>query len=531
MSIENTARIIKTIPATVSNAYNKVQIANRKIRQCAYARVSTNSKEQLTSYETQCKYYNDILSKQPNTEYVGIFTDEAKSGKSINGRPGFQEMLKQCYSGKIDRIVTKSVSRFARNMVECLKTARELKERGITVYFESQGIDTKNEASFTILAMLAAIAEEDIRTMSSNIKWGVQKRYAEGKVHMSGTMYGYRIKKGKFILVEQEAQIIKELYEEFLKGKTINELAKQLYAKNIKSPRGKDKWMASTIINILQNEKYKGEVILQKTYKTDVLGKRQINCGQQDKYEVKNNHLPIVSKKLFDAVQTEFRNRELSKIEGTKTSSRYSSQYAFSTLIECSECGTKFRRHAQTHADKKVIVWVCANHQLHRDKCKMKPIKETAIEDAFVRAINEIVANKGNFIEQVLNNIKQVVKDTNLDDLVALKKELDKKQDELIQLNKISKQQQYVDDKTQEQALNLMDEITALNNNIKLLNDKKETKDLLELKLKEMKKLISNIYENFDASVFKCLIAKILVITNKRITFIFKTGIQIEQEI
>lgn len=531
MNTGNTARIIREIPATISVGI-QTHSTKQKIRECAYARVSTDSEEQLSSYEAQCNYYERTLKNKPNTEYVGLFCDEAKSGKSISGRSGFRDMLAACRAGKIDRIVTKSVSRFARNLVECVNTVRELKEMGVTVFFESQGIDTKDPSSNLILTICAALAEEDIRTMSSNIKWGVSKRYAEGKVHMSGTMYGYRIKKGKFEIVSSEAIVIKQIFNDYLKGLTIRQIGKKLMSQGIPTPKGKKEWIHSTIKTILTNEKYKGDLILQKTYKTDVLSKRQKNNGQLKKYEIENNHLPIIEKDIFDSVQVEMKHRNLEKVGiGDESKYRYSSQYPFSTMIECGECGTKFRRYAQTHDDKKVIVWVCVKHQKDKTQCTMKPIKEKAVEDAFVQSLNHMVANRDKFINLLQDNIKEVLSQNRINDLGAIKKELRLKESEILQLTKQANTKQGVNSNEEQKALRIIEEIKNLQSNITKIEEAKETHNLLKIRLKELKQILNDTFETFNKDVFLALVDKILVITNKRIRFIFKCGIQIEQEI
>jgi hypothetical protein len=278
-----------------------------------------------------------------------------------------------------------------------MQLARELKNKGITIYFESQGLDTKDESSFVILSILAALAEEEIRTISNNVKWGIHKRYKEGKVHMSGRMCGFKINNGKFTLIPEEVGIVQQICKDYLDGLTVRQITNKLDKAGVPTPfaeikrkkmlkEGKPytppKWQHTTVMSILTNEKYTGDVILGKTFKVDVLSQRQENNGQRDKYEVQNNHPAIIDRQTWNAVQAEIARREYEKISLSDERTRYSSHYPLSTKLECAECGAKFRRHSQIHGDIKVHIWVCMLHQKQRDKCSMKPIKEEVVEGA-----------------------------------------------------------------------------------------------------------------------------------------------------
>lgn len=530
MSIEDTARlteqlqpprVIREIPAFKT----AMTVLNSIVREAAYARVSTDSEEQQNSYKLQKRYYEDEIKNKPRTEFAGLYCDE-ESGKSIRGRKGFQELIKDCYAGKIDRIITKTVSRFARNMVECMTLARELKNRGITIYFESQGLDTKDESSFVILSILAALAEEEIRTISNNVKWGIHKRYKEGKVHMTGRMCGYKIKGGKFTIIPEEVDTVRQIFNGYLAGLTIRQIKTKLESQGIPTPRGKMRWQHTTILSMLQNEKYTGDVILGKTFKVDVLSQRQVNHGQRDKYEVLNNHQGIIDKSIFLAVQAELQRREYEKTNLSNERTRYSSHYPLSTKVECAECGTKFRRHSQQHGEKRVDIWVCIHHQKNRTECKMKPIKEQAVEEAFLKVLNELVADRQKIMANLDQSVRNIIERTPLKNPADLEKQLRTVELQLVEVGKHSPQteeHQATTSKLLERQKQLLEEIGVAQRT-------KGTHDLLNERVKEIRKVIRLPYFEYHGDIFRSLIEKVIVKDKKTLRFIFKCGIEMNYQ-
>ena len=527
MSIEDIAkptneRTIRAIPALQVARNNAI----RPVREAAYARVSTKTEEQLTSYKLQKKYYEEYIKSKTNTIYAGLYCDE-ESGKSISGRKGFKDLLSDCREGKIDRIITKTVSRFARNMVECMQTARELKNRGITIYFESQGLDTKDESSFVILSILAALAEEEIRTISNNVKWGIHKRYKEGKVHMSGRMCGYEIKGGKFRIVPEEVDTVKMIFNDFLAGMTIRQIANKLEQQGIPSPRGHDKWQHTTIQSMLQNEKYVGDVILQKTFKVDVLSPRQVNNGQRDKYEIKNNHPAIIDREIFEAVQAELNRREYEKITLDSERTRYSSHYPLSTKLECGECGTKFRRHSQQHGEKKVDIWVCLKHQKQSDECHMKPIKERVVEDAFVQVLNELVADKQRIIDNLERSVRAIITSNPIKDIREIENNLISIERQMIQISTRSP----MTPQDQVEMQQLQQRATALREEITIAERLRGSHDMLKQRVREISQVIRLPYMQYSGDLFRSLVEKVVINGKKDLKFIFKCGIEMECQV
>jgi DNA invertase Pin-like site-specific DNA recombinase len=285
-------RAVTVIPARANIPRNTMATAALR-RVAAYARVSTDDEEQKTSYEAQVAFYEDHIKSNPAWQYVGIYTDEGKSGTGTKKRDGFQRMIADALAGKIDLIITKSVSRFARNTVDTLTTVRKLKEIGCEVFFQKENIFTLDSKGELLITIMSSLAQEESRSISENVQWGVRRRFEQGKVSMPYKHFlGYeKGDDGLPAIVEEEAEIIRLIYRLFIYGKSPNYIATMLTDAGIPSPGGKIKWRPNGIISILTNEKYKGEAILQKGYTVDFLTKkRKVNEGEIPQYLVKNSH-------------------------------------------------------------------------------------------------------------------------------------------------------------------------------------------------------------------------------------------------
>lgn len=529
MSIENTQKIIKVIPATQRGfELNSNRVINKE-RVCAYARVSTDSEDQLNSYNTQCEYYNNKLSSDPNIVYVGLYADEGITGTKMRKRKEFLRMIDDCRNGKITRIITKSVQRFARNTAECLNIARELKDKGITIKFETCGIDTADPNAWLILGIMATIAEEESRTISHNITWAYQKKFERGEYAGSGRVYGYDMKGGSFKIIQNEALIVQKIFDLYLQGNTMRAIKKELEKSGILTPLGKKNWYVTTIHSILTNEKYKGDLLLQKTYKADVLCERRINEGAKPQYYVKGNHLSIIPKEKFDAVQLELKRREDRKKEEIGLGN-YTNDYAFSSLVECSECGSKFRRHSQWSVDhtKKVPIWVCTKHQKHKDECGMKPIKESSLEQGFLEALQLLTSNRKDIIARVKANINTVVKKPDIDTLEKLIQSLESKQKELV---RVTTRTIKPTEEEQGRTSQLISEIQDLNEKIEYAKNNTDSISIISYRLKEIDKILNGVYTEFNKEICKNIIEKIIIKDKHTATYVFKCGIAIDQTI
>lgn len=365
-------------------------------RVAAYCRVSTDSEEQLTSYTTQKKVYTEMIAARPNWELAGIYADEGISGTRADKRPQFQKMIKDCFAGKIDYIVTKSVSRFARNTVDCLEHVRILKNRGIGIFFEEQNIDTLSIDSELYLVIYAGFAQSESESMSKNITWAYRKRFEDGKVLMQyKSMLGYRKgADGEPEIVPEEAKIVTRIFDMFLSGQTVRAISEQLRSEKIHIPGKNFSFSHVMVYNILRNEKYCGDSILQKTITVDCISKtRRDNMGEAPMYYVQNSHPAIISRETYHITQAEIARRKTlapaSENKAVTVAGKYS-KYALSEVLVCGECGSRYRRVTWTSGGKRVV-WRCSNRLENGKKyCKMSlTVKEESLHAAIVRAINK----------------------------------------------------------------------------------------------------------------------------------------------
>jgi DNA invertase Pin-like site-specific DNA recombinase len=383
-----TARAVTVIPPTIKSLPDFPKGRIEKKRVAAYARVSTDSEEQLTSYEAQVDYYTKWIKERSDWEFVGIYTDEGISAVNTKKRDGFNRMVADALAGKIDLIVTKSVSRFARNTVDSLSTVRKLKENGVEVFFEKENIYTFDGKGELLITIMSSLAQEESRSISENVTWGQRKRFADGKVSMPYKRFlGYeKGGDGAPKIVESEAEIIRLIYRLFMEGKTSSAIAKYLAASGIPSPGGKEKWQVATVNSILTNEKYKGDALLQKHFTVDFLSKKiKENEGEVPQYYVQNSHPAIIDPNEFDSVQIEIERRK-------KLGRPIACQSPLSTKLVCGDCGgffgskvwgsnTKYRR----------VIWRCNEKYKGDIKCSTPHVTEEEVKQKFLEAFNSIL--------------------------------------------------------------------------------------------------------------------------------------------
>ena len=381
-----------------------------QLRVAAYCRVSTNSDEQLTSYKMQKKVYTELIQEKPEWCMAGIYADEGISGTRADKRDEFQRMIRDCYNHKIDYIITKSVSRFARNTAECIEFVRRLKALGIGVIFEEQNCDTLKCDSELLLTIHAGFAQAESESMSRNITWSFRKKFEQGEVVFNYTkMVGYKKgADGQPEIIPEEAEIIKDIYTMFLAGMTLREIRDKLHEEGVELRCGKVKWSISTIQNILRNEKYCGDAILQKTITVDPISKiHKKNTGEAPMYYVKDNHVGIIDRETFNRTQEEIARRLNVRPSTDKLSvtgqGKYS-RYALTDILRCAECGTKFRRVTWSKKGKKKVVWRCCNRLDYGTQfCKTAPtIEENEIQNAVVRAMSKLSTDELNEFNAIM---------------------------------------------------------------------------------------------------------------------------------
>ena len=362
----------------------------RKLRVAAYARVSTNNEEQLSSYEAQVDHYTRYIQSKDEWEFVEVYTDEGISATNTKKRDGFNRMVADALAGKIDLIITKSISRFARNTVDTLTTVRKLKEKGIEVFFEKENIRTLDSKGELLITIMSSLAQEESRSISENVTWGQRKRFADGKVSLPYKRFlGYkRGADGLPEIDEKEAEIIRLIYRLFLYGKSPSAIAAYLTGEGIPTPGGKTIWRAKVVESILTNEKYKGDALLQKKFTVDFLTKKQkVNEGEVPQYYVANSHPAIIDPEIFDLVQYELKKR---KEDGLFTSCLH----PFSGRIVCGQCGGIYGSKIwHSNTPNRCMVWQC-NEKYRGKYCKTPHLTNEQIEQAFLKAINSLLQNR-----------------------------------------------------------------------------------------------------------------------------------------
>ncbi len=410
-------------------ALNKIS----KLRVAAYARVSTVSYEQKISLEAQREYYRKYIKSNADWEFVDVYYDFGISGTKKDGREGLMKMIDDCEKGRVDYIITKSISRFARNTIDCLEMVRKLNSLNIHIYFEKENINTRDMESELMLSILSSLAENESMSISENNKWSIKKRFEKGTYIISYPPYGYEINNRKMEIVNKNAEVIKDIFNMYLSGEGTYKIAKQLNQKGILSPKGV-KWTGSTINKILSNEKYVGDVLFQKTY-TDKHFKRHINRGEEDKYYIRDHHEAIINRDDFEKVQAIKKQRTQEKGNG-KNTGRYRKRYSLSGKIKCGECNSTFRRKKYNKLDGEYIIWSCYKHIYDKNKCSMKYILDEDVKVAFIILMNKLKFGYKEILGPLLDNLQSIDEKDALLNLRNIEEKIEKNEDRLKRLLK-----------------------------------------------------------------------------------------------
>lgn len=504
---------------------------NTRLRVCAYCRVSTDNDAQLTSFELQQKHYQNLVGSHPNWDLQHIYADEGISGTSLKKRDEFNAMIAACREGKYDLIVTKAVSRFARNLIDCVSLVRELKAQnppvGIGIYFETQNIDTMTAGGDILITILAAIAEQESRNMSENIKWAFQKKFKEGELMLVCSQFlGYDRDKDKNIVInEEQAKIVRRIYREFLSGYSCATIAKNLTEDGIPTVTGKKQWRASGIRNILTNEKYFGGAYLGKTCKKDVLSKERV--ASDEVYYVENSHPAIIPKDTWDLVQLELERRKDYRSCTETGNGRYSSKYPFSKKLICGECGMVFRRHAQYKKGEYVRTWVCITHKIKGNEyCSQHYILEADIEKCFQKVISELVGDISQIKEILKENVTSTLseKEDNRSEQILLR--MQALQAEMIDINRKKRAGEIAYELYIAKAQEIVDEVEKLEREQKEIQSTENDRLAETKRLKDILEVINEMHptDEFDGEMFRRLIDNVIVKGNQ-LTFNFKVGI------
>ena len=372
-----------------------------KLRVAAYCRVSSDSTDQLNSFMAQLNYYNTLIASKENWTLVDLYADEGISGTSAEKRPDFQRLLSDCRRGRVDKVLVKSVSRFARNTRDCLETVRELKSIGVGVCFEEQHIDTSNMSGELLTAVFAATSQKESENISAHMRWSYQVRMKGGTFLPSAVPFGYVIQDKKIVIDEERAGIVRAIFHRYLAGQSMAEIAAQLNRENIPVRAGQinQQWIHTAISYILSNERYIGDSLWQKTYATDTLPARQVkNCGERQKYYAEETHPPIIDPETFRAVQ------ELKQKRNEKCGSRQSRRLPLQQKIFCGVCRTVYRRKVSTG----ITFWICRSHDDGKENCPSGRIPEEEIHAAFLRVYHKLRLHGEPILKQMIANLQSI---------------------------------------------------------------------------------------------------------------------------
>lgn len=404
---------ITVIPAR-KTAKGALLVSQQKLKVAAYCRVSTDSDEQATSYDAQIKYYTELIENNPEWTLAGIFADEGISGTNTKKRDEFNRMIEECKVGNIDMVLTKSISRFARNTLDCLKYIRLLKEKGIAVYFQKENINTLDAKGEVMITIMASLAQQESESISKNVKLGIDFRNKQGKVQVNHNRFlGYtKDAEGHLIIDPEQAEVVKRIYREYLEGASLDGIAKGLEADGILTGAGGSRWHTSTLRQILTNEKYMGDALLQKTCTVDVLNKTRVkNNGIAAQYYVEDDHEAIIPKELYMRVQEEMVRRRNIQTRPNGKKCVYSCIHCFSQIVVCGKCGDIFQRiHWNNHGCKS-IVWRCAGRlEGSSSACSVRTVNEKELKQVVLRALNEMLGAKTTYKEQLQKNLMLVLR-------------------------------------------------------------------------------------------------------------------------
>ncbi|MGF3076775.1 recombinase family protein [Facklamia sp. P12955] len=517
---------VTTIPATISK-FNLAPINEVKKRRVAgHARVSTDSEEQQTSYEAQVDYYTNYIKSREDWEFVQVYTDDGISATNTKKRDGFKRMVKDALDGKIDLIVTKSVSRFARNTVDSLSTIRKLKEHGTEVFFEKENIWTFDSKGELLITIMSSLAQEESRSISENCTWGQRKRFADGKVTVPFERFlGYdRGEDGNLVVNPEQAKVVKKIYRLFLQGYSPFGIAKELTGEGILTPGGKKKWSARTVTAILSNEKYKGDALLQKSFTVDFLTKeKKKNEGETPQYYVTGNHEAIIPPSTFDRVQRLLEQRKAGK-------NRISSVSIYSSKIICGDCGSWYGSKTWHSTSKyRQKIWQC-NHKFE-EKCTTPHLTEEEIQKLFLEAVNKLVENK----KEIISNHKEmanIIFDTSTleEEKLELEEELNivaEQVNECINENARKVQNQEAYELSYTSLVNRFNASNARLEEVKqIIIEKQSKRDEVEDFIKELEK--QELQTTFDKNVWLSMVNYLTVHHNGKIEFTFLDGSQVE---
>jgi len=546
MAVAVAKKNVAVIPA--QNIYDRnIRVELKTLKVAAYCRVSTTLEQQESSYDAQISYYTEKIKSNPNWKCAGIFADDGKSGTNLKKRDDFNAMIEECMAGKVDMVITKSVSRFARNTVDSLQTTRKLKEKNIAIFFEKESINTLEGTGELLITILSSQAQEESRNLSENTKWGLTRKYENGIITINHKKFmGYtKDENGELAIVPEQAEIVKRIFRMYLEGSSIGEITKSLEQDKIKTITGKDNWHPGVIEKMLVNEKYMGDALMQKTYTVDFLTKKRVkNNGIVPQYYIEDNHEAIIPKELFYKVQEEkARRASLNKSATTrktnnlkKEKSKFSSKYALTEILVCAECGHPYRRQTWSKYGQKSAVWRCENKLKNgtRATCKHSPtLKEKPLHDVIMTAINNVVENNGDFIGAFRQNVIRLIGGYSTKDIsTEYDEQIESLQKEMLNLIEENAKQGAVAENFDDEYKRISEKTNELKKaKLKFIGEKKQA-ERYEQRLIEMDSTLKSVrpqVREFDEDLVRRLIKNIKVNKGERLEIQFESGIVMDQ--
>lgn len=511
------------------------------LRVAAYARVSTDSEEQLESYQSQVKYYTELISNNPEWQFAGVYADEAITGTQTAKRDDFNRMINDCMNGDIDLIIVKSISRFARNTVDTLQYVRALKEKGVAVMFEEENINTLTMDGELLLTILSSVAQQEVQNISEHVKLGLSMKMQRGEmVGFNGCLgYDYHKEDKTITINEKEAEAVRYIFNRYVEGAGGKVIARELRNLGYKTKRGDSNFSEHGVIGIIKNEKYKGDLLMGKTFTTDPITKRRLgNMGEADQYYTENHHEAIVSRELWDRANEILNKRKGSHSRGNGKREKYSRQFPFSCMLKCAFCGGNLtRRTWNSRTDYKKTIWQCVTATKHGKKeCPYcKGIPEALIEEAFVRAYNALCTYDGEFINGFLEHVRAGLQDNDTDrELKNINKKIARLKERKSSLVDMRLDDGIDEEIYQAKVAEVNEKLDGLFSKKQSLNGRKKDQQDINKRLTDFQKVISSnvVLKKFDRHVFESVVDRVIVgekygngeINPYKLKFIFKTG-------
>ena len=514
----------------------------RRLRVAAYCRVSTDEEDQLNSLETQMQYYTSKIAENPNWTMVGIYADEGISGTRADKRDKFMKLMRDCQKGKVDYILTKSTTRFARNTVDSLTWIRKLRAIGIGVYFEEQNLDSSKVENETLIGFFSVMAQSESESISGNVKWGIHKRMKNGTYAVQFNMLGYkRGEDGEPYIIPEEAEIVRELFNRFLDGASLGQLKTFLENKKVLTRRGKNEWSISVIRGMLSNEKYVGDILYQKTYRADCISKKvKVNRGEVTRYLVSNNHPPIIDRDTFNLVQAELSRRtsKNKKMDSAITEQgKYSGKFALSELLICGSCGSAYRRNSKVAKGKTTYYWRCVNRVEHGTKyCKDSAgVEEKMLQESICRCLSKMLEDSQEVYSLIQSNLAYAVSGNSAAlDMHLIETQMKQvKQDADNMMEKMSKTEGSTE--LYEKALSeLFEQLVALRTQYEQARAQSEQSESVNAEVQRILNILQNTqisFTEYDDLTVRRLVECIQVCGKEKIIVTLKGGYQAEEEL